>query len=74
MELLGWTAEDILHGISAQGGLQPPSPLDPPMVMRASSSSQTCMQRAVSAQMVERSLVKVHTRMHSAKRVSTQRT
>jgi hypothetical protein len=32
------------------------------------------MQRAVSAQMAERSLVKVHTRMHSAKRVSTQRT
>jgi len=39
----------------------------PISVMRASSNSWTCTQRAVSAQTVEHSLVKVHVRMQSAR-------
>jgi hypothetical protein len=36
-------------------------------VMRASSNSQTCTQQAVSAQMVEHSLIKVHAHMQSVR-------
>ena len=39
----------------------------PTSVMHVSTSSRTCTQRVVSAQMVEHSLVKVHARMPSAR-------